>query len=127
MNRYSFGTKSNICGRMEDISARVKEVGNAESRMSNTSDKGTTFGDGAARVGMQLRSSPKALPTFGVPITTVDVEQGRNSFALCLIEVNFEADLVDVVTISIPSLLRYVYQRNHHDEYIMEAAQDGYM
>ncbi|GJX50834.1 zinc knuckle CX2CX4HX4C containing protein [Tanacetum coccineum] len=29
------------------------------SRMSNTSDKGTTFGDGTARVGMQLRSSPK--------------------------------------------------------------------
>ncbi|GJX88549.1 hypothetical protein Tco_0340563 [Tanacetum coccineum] len=29
------------------------------SRMLNTSDKGTTFGDGAARVGMQLRSSPK--------------------------------------------------------------------
>ncbi|GJR96776.1 hypothetical protein Tco_0268950 [Tanacetum coccineum] len=29
------------------------------SRMSNTSDKGTMFGDGAARVGMQLRSSPK--------------------------------------------------------------------
>ncbi|GJU03860.1 hypothetical protein Tco_1114198 [Tanacetum coccineum] len=27
--------------------------------MSNISDKGTTFGDGAARVGMQLRSSPK--------------------------------------------------------------------
>ncbi|GJR71801.1 zinc knuckle CX2CX4HX4C containing protein [Tanacetum coccineum] len=27
--------------------------------MSNTSDKGTTLGDGAARVGMQLRSSPK--------------------------------------------------------------------
>ncbi|GJX30922.1 hypothetical protein Tco_0240777 [Tanacetum coccineum] len=27
--------------------------------MSNTSDKGTMFGDGAARVGMQLRSSPK--------------------------------------------------------------------
>ncbi|GJX99575.1 hypothetical protein Tco_0356594 [Tanacetum coccineum] len=63
--------------------------------MSNTSDKGTTFGDGAARVGMQLRSSPKVstssplaspstiinLPrelysidlaaTFGVPLTTV--------------------------------------------------------
>ncbi|GKA14681.1 zinc knuckle CX2CX4HX4C containing protein [Tanacetum coccineum] len=29
------------------------------SRMSNTCDKGTTFGDGAARVGMQIRSSPK--------------------------------------------------------------------
>ncbi|GKC21252.1 putative reverse transcriptase domain-containing protein [Tanacetum coccineum] len=28
-----------------------------KSRMSNASDKGTTFGDGAARVGMQLRSS----------------------------------------------------------------------
>ncbi|GJZ23921.1 hypothetical protein Tco_0561380 [Tanacetum coccineum] len=27
--------------------------------MSNTSDKGTMFGDGAAWVGMQLRSSPK--------------------------------------------------------------------
>ncbi|GJW11233.1 zinc knuckle CX2CX4HX4C containing protein [Tanacetum coccineum] len=65
------------------------------SRMSNTSDKGTTFGDGAARVGMQLRSSPKVstssplvspstiinvprelysidvAATFGVPLTTV--------------------------------------------------------
>ncbi|GJU34699.1 hypothetical protein Tco_1183053 [Tanacetum coccineum] len=63
--------------------------------MSNTSDKGTTFGDGAARVGMQLRSSPKVstssplvspstiinvprelysidvAATFGVPLTTV--------------------------------------------------------
>ncbi|GJZ56644.1 hypothetical protein Tco_0611837, partial [Tanacetum coccineum] len=65
------------------------------SRMSNTSDKGTTFRDGAARVGMQLRSSPKVstssplvspstiinvprelysidvAATFGVPLTTV--------------------------------------------------------
>ncbi|GJZ73362.1 zinc knuckle CX2CX4HX4C containing protein [Tanacetum coccineum] len=32
------------------------------SRMSNTSDKGTMFGDGAAWVGMQLRSSPKVIP-----------------------------------------------------------------
>ncbi|GKD50532.1 zinc knuckle CX2CX4HX4C containing protein, partial [Tanacetum coccineum] len=63
--------------------------------MSNTSDKGTMFGDGAARVGMQLRSSPKVstsprlvspssiinvprelysidvAATFGVPLTTV--------------------------------------------------------
>ncbi|GKF92868.1 zinc knuckle CX2CX4HX4C containing protein, partial [Tanacetum coccineum] len=29
---------------------------------------------------------------------------GRSSFALCLIEVNSEADLVDVVTIGISSL-----------------------
>ncbi|GJX34393.1 hypothetical protein Tco_0245950 [Tanacetum coccineum] len=66
-----------------------------QSRMSNTSDKGTTFGDGVARVGMQLRSSPKVstssplvspssiinvprelysidvAATFGVPLTTV--------------------------------------------------------
>ncbi|GJT94227.1 zinc knuckle CX2CX4HX4C containing protein, partial [Tanacetum coccineum] len=65
------------------------------SRMLNTSDKGTMFGDGAARVGMQLRSSPKVstssplvspsfiinvprelynidvAATFGVPLTTV--------------------------------------------------------
>ncbi|GJR76088.1 zinc knuckle CX2CX4HX4C containing protein [Tanacetum coccineum] len=63
--------------------------------MSNTSNKGTTFGDGAARVGMQLRSSPKVstssslvspstiinvprelysidvAATFGVPLTTM--------------------------------------------------------
>ncbi|GJX59976.1 hypothetical protein Tco_0291366 [Tanacetum coccineum] len=63
--------------------------------MSNTCDKGTTFGDGAARVGMQIRSSPKVstssplvspssiinvprelysidvAATFGVPLTTV--------------------------------------------------------
>ncbi|GJV04404.1 hypothetical protein Tco_1337973 [Tanacetum coccineum] len=68
----------------------------AMSRMSNTSDKGTMFGDGAARVGMQLRSSPKVstssplvssstiinvprelysidvAATFVVPLTTVD-------------------------------------------------------
>ncbi|GJR42435.1 zinc knuckle CX2CX4HX4C containing protein [Tanacetum coccineum] len=31
---------------------------------------------------------------------------GRSSFARCLVEVNSEADLVDVVTISIPSLMR---------------------
>ncbi|GJS46329.1 ABC transporter B family member 25-like protein [Tanacetum coccineum] len=66
-----------------------------QSRMWNTSDKGTMFGDGAARVGMQLRSSPKVstssplvspssiinvprelysidvAATFGVPLTTV--------------------------------------------------------
>ncbi|GJR87939.1 zinc knuckle CX2CX4HX4C containing protein [Tanacetum coccineum] len=68
---------------------------NSESRMSNISDKGTMFGDGVARVGMQLRSSPKVstssllvspssiinvpqelysidvAATFGVPLTTV--------------------------------------------------------
>ncbi|GJZ22368.1 zinc knuckle CX2CX4HX4C containing protein [Tanacetum coccineum] len=73
----------------------VGGTGDEASRMSNTSDKGTTFGDGAARVGMQLRSSPKVstssplvspstiinvprelynidvAATFGVPLTTV--------------------------------------------------------
>ncbi|GJV36231.1 hypothetical protein Tco_1408708 [Tanacetum coccineum] len=80
------------------------------SRMSNTSDKGTMFGDGAARVGMQLRSSPKVstssplvspssiinvprelysidvAATFGVPLTTVgdlqklinDIDAGKH-------------------------------------------------
>ncbi|GJT99038.1 hypothetical protein Tco_1094556 [Tanacetum coccineum] len=65
------------------------------SRMSNANDKGTMFGDGAARVGMQFRSSPKVststplvspssiinvprelysidvAATFGVPLTTM--------------------------------------------------------
>nr|GEX06109.1 hypothetical protein [Tanacetum cinerariifolium] len=35
-----------------------------------------------------------------------DLDQGRSSFARCLIEVNSEADLMDVVTIGIPSLTR---------------------
>ncbi|GJR69320.1 hypothetical protein Tco_0015385 [Tanacetum coccineum] len=38
--------------------------------MSNTSDKGTTFGDGAARVGMQLRSSPKRPISFSSVAST---------------------------------------------------------
>ncbi|GJY08879.1 hypothetical protein Tco_0377064, partial [Tanacetum coccineum] len=39
-----------------------------------------------------------------VPIQ-VFKEDGRSSFARCLIEVSSEADLVDVVTIGIPSLI----------------------
>ncbi|GKA76899.1 hypothetical protein Tco_0783360 [Tanacetum coccineum] len=80
---------------MEMFPFRHCPEGNGDSRMLNTSDKGTTFGDGAARVGMQLRSSPKVstssplvspstiinvprelysidvAATFGVPLTTV--------------------------------------------------------
>ncbi|GJU10327.1 zinc knuckle CX2CX4HX4C containing protein, partial [Tanacetum coccineum] len=47
------------------------------SRMSNTSDKGTTFGDGTARVGIQLRSSPK-VSTYSPlvsPSTIINVPQ----------------------------------------------------
>ncbi|GJR83289.1 hypothetical protein Tco_0154074 [Tanacetum coccineum] len=46
-----------------------------QSRMSNTSDKGTTFGDGAARVGMQLRSSLKVSTTSPLvsPSTIINV------------------------------------------------------
>ncbi|GJZ01931.1 zinc knuckle CX2CX4HX4C containing protein [Tanacetum coccineum] len=36
---------------------------------------------------------------------------GKSSFARCLIEVNFEVDLVDVVTIGIPSLTRDGYTK----------------
>ncbi|GJU49499.1 retrovirus-related pol polyprotein from transposon TNT 1-94 [Tanacetum coccineum] len=91
-------------------SSFVKEY--LQSRMSNTSDKGTTFGDGAARVGMQLRSSPKRdinrlIATFiGKPVmldsytsSMCNDSWGRSSFSRCLIKVNSEADLVDVVTI----------------------------
>ncbi|GJY01376.1 hypothetical protein Tco_0369974 [Tanacetum coccineum] len=94
----SFGNHRRVDGRTK------------KSRMSNTSDKGTTFGDGAARVGMQLRSSPKVstssplvspssiinvprelysidvAATFGVPLTTVgdlqklinDIDAGKH-------------------------------------------------
>ncbi|GJZ79525.1 hypothetical protein Tco_0644362, partial [Tanacetum coccineum] len=43
--------------------------------MSNTSDKGTTFRDGAARVGMQLRSSPKVSTSSPLvsPFTIINV------------------------------------------------------
>ncbi|GJZ96798.1 hypothetical protein Tco_0669132 [Tanacetum coccineum] len=66
------GNGSVICGDVCNPDKMVAWLGNSSlnlmydyvrlscSRMSNTSDKGTTFGDGAARVGMQLRSSPKA-------------------------------------------------------------------
>ncbi|GJX32202.1 zinc knuckle CX2CX4HX4C containing protein [Tanacetum coccineum] len=81
--------------RMKAFEIEMKLRVEEQSRMSNTSDKGTTFGDGAARVGMQLRSSPKVstssplvspstiinvprelysidvAATFGVPLTTV--------------------------------------------------------
>ncbi|GKA40825.1 zinc knuckle CX2CX4HX4C containing protein [Tanacetum coccineum] len=43
---------------------------------------------------------------------------GRSSFARCLIEVNLEADLVDVVTIGIPSLTRNDFTKETiHVEY----------
>ncbi|GJV13502.1 hypothetical protein Tco_1355043 [Tanacetum coccineum] len=85
--------RENLDSKIEKL--RKETVFSRLSRMSNTSDKGTTFGDGAARVGMQLRSSPKVSPsspllspstiinvprelysidvaaTFGVPLTTV--------------------------------------------------------
>ncbi|GKC80380.1 hypothetical protein Tco_1131154, partial [Tanacetum coccineum] len=82
---------------------KTKAVKN-KSRMSNTSNKGTMFGDGAARVDMQLRSSPKVstssplvssssiinvidvAATFGVPLTTMgdlqnlinDIDAGKH-------------------------------------------------
>ncbi|GJS40417.1 zinc knuckle CX2CX4HX4C containing protein [Tanacetum coccineum] len=57
-----------------------------ESRMSNTSDKGTTFGDGAARVGMQLRSSPKVstsspLVSPDLIVRSVDINAKSTSYA----------------------------------------------
>ncbi|GJS18076.1 putative reverse transcriptase domain-containing protein [Tanacetum coccineum] len=47
------------------------------SRMSNTSDKGTMFGDGAARVCRQLRSSPKVSTSSPLvsPSTIINVPQ----------------------------------------------------
>ncbi|GJU44478.1 zinc knuckle CX2CX4HX4C containing protein [Tanacetum coccineum] len=142
-------------------------------RMSNTSDKGTSFGDGAARVVLlldvplstvddfakklindieagkhddliilkkwsmdtrllkeELTRIPIWVKLHDVPIQVFEEDGisliatfigkpvmldsytssmcndswGRSSFARCLIEVNSEADLVDVVTIGIPSL-----------------------
>ncbi|GKC65715.1 hypothetical protein Tco_1098313 [Tanacetum coccineum] len=54
-----------------------------------------------------------------VPIQVLKM-MGRSSFARCLIEVNSEADLVDVVTIGIPSLSRIDFltkEKNHPVEY----------
>ncbi|GJR69321.1 hypothetical protein Tco_0015386 [Tanacetum coccineum] len=51
---------------------------------------------------------------------------GRSSFARCLIEVNSEADLVDDVTIGIPSLSEWMIlpRRNIRVEYDMEVRPD---
>ncbi|GKA55116.1 hypothetical protein Tco_0754065 [Tanacetum coccineum] len=101
-------TSDDACRAYQEIFRMMDE--GWMSRMSNTSDKGTTFGDGAARVGMQLRSSPKVstssplvspssiinvprelysidvAATFGVPLTTVgdlqklinDIDAGKH-------------------------------------------------
>ncbi|GKA37384.1 zinc knuckle CX2CX4HX4C containing protein [Tanacetum coccineum] len=88
--------------------------------MSNTSDKGTMFGDGAARVGMQLRSSPKVstssplvspssiinvprelysidvAATFGVPLTTVgDLQKLINDIDAGSICNSIKVDLIN--------------------------------
>ncbi|GJS10811.1 uncharacterized mitochondrial protein-like protein [Tanacetum coccineum] len=66
----------------------LEEEAGQLSRMSNTSDKGTTFG-GWCDLGLVFRDE-------------IDVDLiagGRSSFARCLIKVNSEANLVDVVTI----------------------------
>ncbi|GJR43062.1 hypothetical protein Tco_1311165 [Tanacetum coccineum] len=118
--------------------------------MSNTSDKGTMFGDGVARVGMQLRSSPKRLFEIGGPLVRF-VHLRSNSLEMSMdtrllkeeltcipvwvklhdvpIQVfeedgNSEADLVDVVTIGIPSLSEDDFtKKTIQFEYEFEAAQ----
>ncbi|GJX70507.1 hypothetical protein Tco_0307678 [Tanacetum coccineum] len=74
------------------------------SRMSNTSDKGTTFGDGAARVGMQLRSSPKVSTSSPLvsPSTIINVPRELYSIDVCyhLFEVPltmFDVRIADVI------------------------------
>ncbi|GJZ22211.1 hypothetical protein Tco_0559250 [Tanacetum coccineum] len=48
---------------------------------------------------------------FNIYIPCKVVEKSRSSFDRCLIEVNSEADLVDVVTIGIPSLTGYGFTK----------------
>ncbi|GJU67076.1 hypothetical protein Tco_1253335 [Tanacetum coccineum] len=82
--------------------------------MSNTSDKGTTFGDGAARVGMQLRSSPKVFRYADILLIYVDDLQYLVIPIVQSVDINerqhpmlefAEVISLDVVTIgSIPSL-----------------------
>ncbi|GJS45344.1 zinc knuckle CX2CX4HX4C containing protein [Tanacetum coccineum] len=51
----------------------------------------------------ELTRIPICVKLHDVPLQVFE-DDGRSSFAQCLIEVNSEADLVDVVTIGIPSL-----------------------
>nr|GEY12920.1 hypothetical protein [Tanacetum cinerariifolium] len=59
---------------------------------------------------MDIRLLKEELTRFSIWVKLHDVpiqvfeENGRSSFARCLIDVNLEADLLDVVTIGIPSL-----------------------
>ncbi|GJS59437.1 hypothetical protein Tco_0654221 [Tanacetum coccineum] len=105
------------------------EAGDDEGvKKSNTSDHGTTFIDVAATFGVPLTTvgdlqklindidagkHDELLSEFTNEDRYGNLESnssmcndswGRSSFARCLIKVNSEADLVDVVTIGIPSL-----------------------
>ncbi|GJZ06047.1 hypothetical protein Tco_0539840 [Tanacetum coccineum] len=78
--------------------------------MSNTSDKGTTFGDGAARVGMQLRSSPKE--QLGETWAEKDYDEfQRLFFFLTLIPGDLEVAVLEggpcVGFINLPIIPRY--------------------
>ncbi|GJW99363.1 retrovirus-related pol polyprotein from transposon TNT 1-94 [Tanacetum coccineum] len=59
MNKELTTLKANKTWTLTSLPFGHTPITSKWSRMSNTSDKDTTFGDGAPRVGMQLRSSPK--------------------------------------------------------------------
>ncbi|GJZ32915.1 hypothetical protein Tco_0578351 [Tanacetum coccineum] len=91
------------------------------SRMSNTSDKGTTFGNGASRVGMQLRSSPKV--STSSPLVSPSI----------IINVPRELDSIDVAaTFRVPLTTVGDLQKlindidaGKHDELLSELTNEG--
>ncbi|GJV62642.1 zinc knuckle CX2CX4HX4C containing protein [Tanacetum coccineum] len=72
---------------------------------------------------MDTRLLKEELTRISIWVKLHDVPiQGRSSFVRCLIEVNLEADLVDVVTIGIPSLTGDDFTK----ETIFEKTNDGF-
>ncbi|GJW95044.1 hypothetical protein Tco_0174716 [Tanacetum coccineum] len=99
-----------------DIDAVVDEIRNYWKKILRMIQKGDPIIDDNPSV-MALPNVPntndnlagKASPSDPI-VESMDISKsydgaaGRSSFARCLIEVNSEADLIDVVTIGIPSL-----------------------
>ncbi|GKF02595.1 hypothetical protein Tco_0029518 [Tanacetum coccineum] len=91
--------------------------------MSNTSDKGTTFGNGAARVGMQLRSSPKVSTSFPLvsPSTIINVPRELYSIDVA---VTFRVPLTTVGDLQ--KLINDI-DTGKHDELLSELTNEDRM
>ncbi|GKC46885.1 hypothetical protein Tco_1064607 [Tanacetum coccineum] len=100
-----------------------EEVGGIVSRMSNTSDKGTMFGDGAVRVGMQLRSSPKVSTSSPLVSPSSIINVPRKLYSID-VAATFEVPLTTVADLQ--KLINDI-DAGKHDELLYELTNEDRM